>query len=129
VRELGWGELEELIAARLSGQVKSEKEQNFHLGNKGFGRSDTDFQASPGVNDLVGGLGNGGIHDVADSQRPDAAGANFLEGRQRVSRLPRLRDKNSQIPREKNRTAIAEFAGILDLSRQTGNFLEVVATD
>jgi len=59
VRELGRGEMGELIAARLSGQVKSEKEQNFHLGNKSFGRSDTDFQASPSVNDLVGGPGDG----------------------------------------------------------------------
>ena len=73
--------------------------------------------------------GDGAADDVADGERRVALALRLAQGRQRVGRLARLRDGQDDRVAVDRRIAVAELAGVLDLDRDAGEFLEEIFAD
>ena len=77
-----------------------------------------------GIDHHVGFTRNGRIDHIADGQRTGALVFALSERGQRIRGLARLRNRQDQAVRIERCGAIAEFTAVIDLGRQSGQFLQ-----
>ena len=77
----------------------------------------------------VGGAGNGGSHDVADSEQEGASLPGEVDRGQGVGGFSGLRDGDDHVVGEDDGPAVAELGGVLDLNRYAGEILDDILAD
>ena len=110
-------------------QVKGQQGQDGHLCGERLGAGDADFRAGVQINAAVGLAGDAAADHIAQGERRMALAFRFAQGGQRVGRLAGLRDGQDDGVAVDGRVAIAELAGVFDLDRDAGQFLEQVLAD
>ena len=82
-----------------------------------------------GIDHHVGFARNGRIDHITDGQRAGALVFAPFERGQRIRSLARLRNRQNQTVRIERRGPIAKLTAVIDLGRQSGQFLQKEFTD
>ena len=114
-------------AAEFVGGVEGEEVQHRQLRGVALGRGDRDLRPRPGVERVVGELGDRAAHDVHDAQHGSPAGLALLERGDGVGGLARLGDHQHQRVLVDHGVGVAQLAGQLHLHGDAAEPLDGVA--
>ena len=102
---------------QLLRNMQRQKIYHSQLGGVGLGGSHSDLRAGPGINHLIGSLGNGASHHIHNGQRPGAPPFGLPQGSQGIRRLAGLADDYNQSLTAQHRIGIAELGSLNGLHR------------
>mmetsp|Transcript_23515 Transcript_23515/g.69444 ORF Transcript_23515/g.69444 Transcript_23515/m.69444 type:complete len:212 (+) Transcript_23515:460-1095(+) len=110
----------------LLSELERNQSQSDQLGGESLGRRDPNLRARVQVDAAVGLARDRRADGVADAQAEAARCPRELQRRERVGRLPRLRDCDEHVLPAEDRVAVAELRGVLDLARHPRQVLQQV---
>ena len=113
-------------AAQAAGQVDSQHIHHGDLSGIPLGGGHGDLRASPGIDHVVGQLGNGAAHHVHDGQHAGPTGLALLHGGDGIRRLAGLRDDHQQGVLIHQGVAVAQLGSQVGLHRNTAQLLDDV---
>ncbi len=108
--------------------VQRHQGQNGDLSREGLGGGDANFGACVGVRASMRLTGNGRTHHVAHAKDSGTRLFGHFDGGQGICRFTGLRNRDDDVFVGDNGVAVAEFGGVFDFDRNSGQIFQEVFT-